>query len=78
MLKKAEEQERAELEDGASRLLQRAWTRHCEWEKMKLRFCLRRKAITTTTTIIVSTAASSREQSSSNNNKKSYIKAASS
>lgn len=44
MMKKAEEEERAELEDGAARVLQRAWTRHCEWEKMRLRFCLRRKA----------------------------------
>lgn len=44
MMKKAEEEERARLEDGAARLLQRAWTRHCEWEKMRLRFCLRRKA----------------------------------
>lgn len=44
MMKKAEEEERAKLEDGAARLLQRTWTRHCEWEKMRLRFCLRRKA----------------------------------
>eukprot|EP00903_Cladosiphon_okamuranus_P007817 g7563.t1 len=45
MVKKAEEEERAKLEDGAARLLQRAWTRHCEWEKMRLRFCLRRKVL---------------------------------
>lgn len=43
-MKKVEEEERAKLEDGAARVLQRAWMRHCEWEKMRLRFCLRRKA----------------------------------
>lgn len=43
MVKKAEKEERARLEDGAARLLQKTWTRHCEWEKMRLRFRLRRK-----------------------------------
>lgn len=47
MVKRVEEQERAEREDGAARLLQRTWGRHCEWEKMRLRFRLRRKAIMT-------------------------------
>lgn len=43
MMKLAEEEETARVEDGAARVLQRAWGRHSEWEKMKLRFCLRRK-----------------------------------
>lgn len=42
-MKKVEEEARAALEDESARLLQKTWNRHCEWEKMRLRFCLRRK-----------------------------------
>ncbi|CAN0035449.1 unnamed protein product, partial [Scytosiphon promiscuus] len=45
MMKKEEEEARAALEDKSARLLQKTWTRHCEWEKMRLRFCLRRKVL---------------------------------
>lgn len=44
-MKKMEDDQRAQEEDQASRIMQRAWLRHVEWEKMRLRFTLRRKVI---------------------------------
>lgn len=43
MCKKEADEKRERKEDAAARILQKVWRRHAEWEKMRIRFCLRRK-----------------------------------
>lgn len=43
IMKQIARDKQAAKENAAASILQRAWVRHTEWEKMRIRFCLRKK-----------------------------------